>query len=71
MRDIADMLMRGLSDPADRDAPDALDDGDRADGWSGRAIRRTPAGDWCQTPPGEEAIGWLAARLSGRGKPGK
>jgi hypothetical protein len=66
MRDIADML-RGLRDVAEPAQP-AGDD--RADGWSGRAVSRTPSGDWCQTPPGEDAIGWLAAMVSARGQPG-
>jgi len=65
MRDIEAMLFGSLPDedsPADRR---------RDDQWNGRAGRPAPAGDWCQTGPGEEALGWLAARLretGGRGR---
>lgn len=65
MRDIADMIMSGLHDQADPDGAGPEDTG-RDGGWSGHAIRCGPAGDWCQTGPGEDAIRRLAARLRGK-----
>jgi hypothetical protein len=57
MRDIASIILNGLRDGAE--PAESGEDGT----WSGRAGRRKPAGDWCQTGPGSEAIGWLAAQL--------
>lgn len=59
MRDIADMILRGLREAA------GPADADRDEMRSGRAARRRPAGDWCQTGPGDESIGRLAAGLRG------
>ncbi|MGH3169176.1 MAG: hypothetical protein ACRDN0_25265 [Trebonia sp.] len=67
MRDIANMIMNGLRDAASPASASPADD----DRWSGRARRRRPAGDWCQTDPGEDVISQLAAELramSGRGR---
>jgi hypothetical protein len=57
MRDIASIILNGLRDGTDPGEAG----GDEP--WSGRASRHAPAGDWCQTGPGGEAIGWLAAQL--------
>jgi hypothetical protein len=57
MRDIASIILNGLRDGVEP----GESGGDET--WSGRTGRREPAGDWCQTGPGGEAIGRLAAQL--------
>lgn len=59
MRDIAEVIMSALRDgigpAAENPATENRVTGNRADA--------SPAGDWCQTGPGGEAVSKLAAQL--------
>jgi len=63
MRDIAARLFEDLC------AEPESADGTGEDRWRGLSGHRAPAGDWCQTAPGQDAIGWLASLLSAGGGP--
>ena len=61
MRDLAALLFGGAEDePADLFEP-----------GRGRRARVRDSAEWCQSPPGAEAVGWLGFALGAPGRPGR
>ena len=67
MRDIARLVFGGEPDDPDlRDADGQCCPGGQESPFTRGMPRPHAAGEWCQAPPGDAALSWLAASVLGR-----